>query len=655
LACAACAADYPSRGGIVDFRVGRYDYYFNPVPREEMSKLIEQASTVPWDATVRHFLKHVKDLPGWLDNIAVNARYAWKLLLELPAGARFLDFGCGLGNMTQNIAPHVAEVVALDLTWERLQFARERFAKFNAGERITLVAGGDGRHLPFPDNHFDCIALSGVLEWMAADYDMDESDSRPAKAVKMLMSFFGSTNPRKEQLRFMQELRRILKPGGQLFVAIENRWAYEYFNGFPDHHSGLSYNSLLPRFIANIYSIVRARQPYRTYTYSFNEFRRLFASAGFPRQEFYGLSPGYSFVAEIIPAMTDQPFWSAPRAPTLKERIKRSRYFVPAFGVVARATAARPVSLLGRLLEEIKRDLGASGEFRLTECLITNKEKIVLKGSIGGAGIVLKIPADQRAAAGEDNSRRILEALARDPEIAKFTPAPLARGAYQGLSYFMERAVAGRPLTSLMAEIPRASAAVKVKSLFLKMHSKRRVPTAIAPGSAEFDLFVSRPIRQLRVLGFEPDQCDGLERHFRAGIVEHPWVIGLYHGDFTSDNILVAGGEISGVIDWEYATERGLPPLDAIAYVECMQRVADPRATATNNLTRLANWDWPSNEELDLLKAVYAHFHVDPELHGFLCRLSWMQHIASLLDTGVRFDPGFMELVRPALAEVASA
>lgn len=653
LTCNACAADYSSVGGILDFRVMRHDYYFNPVPREEMIKLVEQASGVPWDATVRRFLEYVKekDPSGWIDNIAINARYAWKLLLELPVGSRFLDFGCGLGNLTQNIAPHVGEVVALDLTWERLRFAQERFAKFNPNDRITLVAGGDGRHLPFPDNHFDCIALSGVLEWMADDYVMDDADSHPVKALKMLASFFGATNPRKTQLRFMRELRRILKPGGQLFVAIENRWAYEYFKGDPDHHSGLAYSSLLPRFVANVYSIFRARKPYRTYTYSFNEFRRLFSSAGFPHQEFYGLSPGYSRVAEIIPAMTDQPFWAMPRSASLKERLKRSRYLVPAFGVAARSATDRPVPLLARLLDEIRQELSTADGFNLSECVITGKEKVVLKGSLGSETIVLKIPADRRAEAGETNSWRILEVLARDPATADIAPKALVRGVHQGLSYFMERVVPGRPLTAAMDSMTRDSAAKKVRVFFEAMHSARPGRTSISEGSAEFAHFVSRPIDKIRTLGLEPGECDRLERHFRNGIAGRPWALGLQHGDFTSDNIFVSGGEISGVIDWEYATERGLSALDVICYLECMQRMAEPRTTATENLIRLAAWDWPSSEEVDFLRSTYERFQIDADLHGLLCGLSWMQHVANLLDTTARFDSGFLDnRVRPALA-----
>ena len=76
---------------------------------------------------------------------------------------------------------------------------------------------------------------------------------------------------------------------------------------------------------------------------------------------------------------------------------------------------------------------------------------------------------------------------------------------------------------------------------------------------------------------------------------------------------------------------------------------------ATGNLTRLAKWDWPSSEEIDLLRSIYAQFQIDPGLHGFLCQLCWMQHLAAVLGTGVRFDPGFIELVRPALADFGGA
>jgi SAM-dependent methyltransferase/aminoglycoside phosphotransferase (APT) family kinase protein len=649
--CPRCKAEYATRDGIVDLRCKRHDYYFNPVPRDEMAQIVRQAADASWDDSVRRFLRYVRNPADWVDNLTVNGRYTWKLFLDLPPDGVFLDFGCGLGNLTSNIAPHVGKVVALDLTWERLEFARERFAKFNPNDRITLVAAGDGDHLPFPNAYFDCIALSGVLEWIADDFDADaEAGSRAAKASKMVMSFFGASNPRRTQIRFLRELRRILKPDGQLFVAIENRWNYEYFKGRPDHHSGLKYGALLPRFLANLYSIGSSHHPYRTYTHSFPGFRRLFAKAGFPFQEFYGLSPGYSRLREIIPVHSPRSFWKPARSGTLVDRIKRSRYFVPAFGIVARGRAMRSPPLLARLLGEINGALPGASSITLNGCVVTGKEKAVFRGILGDLPIVLKVPADQRALDGEARNWRMLEALSRQPPMADFVPRPIASGVHQGVPYFLESALRGRPLVEHMATLTRQAAGVQAMALLANLHANPETAVPIAKCSEPYRFMVSDPIAKLKQHGANPAQCDRLERRLQETLASQRWRLGLYHGDFTPSNIFVAEGEVSGVIDWECATERGLPALDAICYIESMQRISDPGSRVAGNVLRLSRWEWPSSEELAALRAFYRQFAVDPSMHEALCRLCWLRHVANQLDTATRFDRQFLERdVEPVL------
>lgn len=655
--CTGCAARYPISAGIFDFRQHRRDYYFNPVPRGEMALLIQEAGSVPWDATVRRFLKSVKNPGQWVDNLVVNGRYSWKLLLELSPDSRVLDLGCGLGNLTSNIAPQVAEVVALDLTWERLLFAQKRFEKFNPGDRITLVAGGDGKRLPFPDAHFDCIVLSGVLEWVADDGGGVPRDApRHVRVWKMLASFFGETNPRKVQLRFLRELRRILKPDGQLMVAIENRLGYEYFTGRPDHHSGLHGASLMPRLLANTYSIVTARRPYRTYTHSYFGARRLFAAAGFPALEFYGLTPGYSGLAEIIPADTLRSFWAPPVPPTWKEKLKRSRYFVPAHGIVGGQTRAARASFLDRMLAEVAASLGvAPGEIRVSWLRISEKDKTILSLKYSGRSAIAKIPCAANTVAGEENHWNALQRLLSLSSVAALAPAPLVRGTMQGLTYYVESAVAGRPLGAHVTESSRAHWAGAIGDFLAALNPglDRIEPQPLDAES--FNRLIAAPIERLHNAVPDDPRPQAVLRYFRDQLDGVPVRLGFTHGDLTRTNVYVENGALSGVIDWEYSSERGVSALDAIAYVESNQRLLAPGSRIGDTFASLTAMKWPSDAELALLHRFYRACGIEPALHPVLCHLAWLHHVAHQLDTTKRFSPDFVErTVRPLLVRFAA-
>jgi len=655
--CAGCAARYPISQGIFDFRQYRRDYYFNPVPRGEMANLIQEAGSVPWDATVHRFLRSVKNPGQWIDNLVVNGRYSWKILLELPPDARVLDLGCGLGNLTSNLAPHVAEVVALDLTWERLLFAQKRFQQFNPNDRITLVAGGDGEHLPFPDAHFDCIVLSGVLEWVADDGGGVPKDApRHIRVWKMLASFFGETNPRKVQLKFLRELRRILKPDGQLMVAIENRLGYEYFTGRPDHHSGLLYASLMPRLLANVYSIVSARRPYRTYTHSYFGAKRLFAAAGFPALEFYGLTPGYSGLTDILPADTPRHFWAPLPAPTWKARLKRSLYFVPAYGIVGGRDRAARASMLDRVLAEIAASLKLEPrEIKVSWLRISEKDKTILSLKCPGRDAVVKIPCAGNTAAGEKVHWNALQRLRLIPGASALVPAPLACGSIQGIAYYVESAVPGRPLRERVTESNRAQWARAIGD-FLEALNPGLGRVDPRPLDAEaFERLVAEPIGRLRQAVPDDGKCAAALGYFRDRLYGVPMRLGFTHGDLTRSNVFVHNGALSGVIDWEYASEQGLAALDAIAYVESNQRLLEPGTRIGDNFASLAAERWPSAAELELLRRAYLACGIDPALHAVLCHLGWLHHVAHQLETIRRFSSEFVEgTVRPLLSRIAA-
>ena len=100
---------------------------------------------------------------------------------------RVLDLGCGTGLVTESFlrsAPKNAEYHLVDVDPQMLSEARERFAE-TAGVKSFLVAGAE--KLPHSDRFFDLVLIGSAWHWM-----------NPALA--------------------MQEIERVLKPGGAVFI-----------------------------------------------------------------------------------------------------------------------------------------------------------------------------------------------------------------------------------------------------------------------------------------------------------------------------------------------------------------------------------------------------------------------------------------------------
>ena len=100
------------------------------------------------------------------------ARYVTRLhLLALERTARLrptdrvLDYGCGVGRITDWIAPRVAEVIALDTSRPMIEEARRRCAHRNA--RFDAIEGP-----PFPCHDLDAATLVWVLQHILDDDEL---------------------------------------------------------------------------------------------------------------------------------------------------------------------------------------------------------------------------------------------------------------------------------------------------------------------------------------------------------------------------------------------------------------------------------------------------------------------------------------------------
>ena len=89
---------------------------------------------------------------------ATNERLidAFVNLGKLPPGSRVVDLGCGSGIFTNVLQRRGYRCTGIDISPKLITIAKAKFPKVEFIE-------GDVEHLPFPDNSFDGVLLSGLV------------------------------------------------------------------------------------------------------------------------------------------------------------------------------------------------------------------------------------------------------------------------------------------------------------------------------------------------------------------------------------------------------------------------------------------------------------------------------------------------------------
>ena len=284
--------------------------YWGEISQATMQRLLTEMQEGNWREAVKRLL------PASLhDYILSRYRSAFEDVIDFPTNARILEVGAGLGGIATELARKY-RVVAIEGVWERTRFMAQRAAQ--DGLDRFLAINGDINNIPFAPEQFDVIVVNGVLEWAAM------ADLRG--------------NPTDVQIRFLERLRRLLKPDGMIYLAIENRIGWNELRGVADH-SGLPYTSLMPRFLAR-WVCARSRRyrsafnvGYRTYTYSFFGYRRLFRHAGLEIRQTFISPNGYNLPVKMIPLQqTAITFATRMERPTISQRSRLRHQVVRMLG-----------------------------------------------------------------------------------------------------------------------------------------------------------------------------------------------------------------------------------------------------------------------------------------------------------------------------------
>lgn len=127
---------------------------------------------------------------------------------EFKPGSTILEVGAGCGAITEELVRNDVKVTALELTKKRSLINAYRNKK---ASNLHIVIGDLADYET--SKRFDYIVCVGVLEWTG--------------------TFFHSSNP---YLDFLKALKGVLKPGGKMLLAIENRFGLKYWAGAGDDH-----------------------------------------------------------------------------------------------------------------------------------------------------------------------------------------------------------------------------------------------------------------------------------------------------------------------------------------------------------------------------------------------------------------------------------
>lgn len=266
-------------------------FFWSYIPRDQLRRLVAMGREKGLDEPIEEILGQ-RAGSGYYRKLLDEDRGDFSFLWDVPSDGKVLDFGSGWGTTALALARRISGLVALDATRENLDFARLR-AREAGQENILFVHVEPLERFRFPcaAGSFDGVVLIGILEWVG--------------------NVFRKGSPDDLQIRFLKEIHEVLKPGGSIYLAIENRFGAPYWLGQPDPHAHVPFLSLLPRWAANAVSFLVRGQPYRTYTHSCRKLRKILKEAGFDDLHFYVSLPDYRSPRALLPL--DEPraigFW----------------------------------------------------------------------------------------------------------------------------------------------------------------------------------------------------------------------------------------------------------------------------------------------------------------------------------------------------------
>jgi len=250
------------------------------------------------DAPTRVRLERLNQLTrtkGWraaLDEVfaddAILVRYvtqperkAFLHLLPITPQVDVLEIGPGMGQFTATLGRMAKSVCALEVVPGQAEFVAER-CRQEGLSNVQVSIGGDDCRLPYADASFDVVVLSLVFEWCGSRLK-DEPHEQA-------------------QRRLLDEMSRVLRPGGTLYLTTKNRYALRLLVGKPDEHMfQMRFGSALPRRLAGYLLRRRGHSRPMGMLHSHRTLQKMLRQAGFESSRSFWAAPEMRYPTHYVP------------------------------------------------------------------------------------------------------------------------------------------------------------------------------------------------------------------------------------------------------------------------------------------------------------------------------------------------------------------
>jgi aminoglycoside phosphotransferase len=235
---------------------------------------------------------------------------------------------------------------------------------------------------------------------------------------------------------------------------------------------------------------------------------------------------------------------------------------------------------------------------------------------------------------------------------SRLLPRTLGTGDVEGVHFVLETRLPG-------ADPRSASAADRARLLPLalvaidELHT--RTATVMTVDEPVLDRWVHAPAAQVRAVvgGSHRAVLDRLEAELVAALAGRPVARGWTHGDYNQTNVLLDGGQVSGIVDWTEAEPDGLVGADAVTLL-----ISEAMLAGSELGQVLLRWLADPGPAAEVVAGMQRRSGGDVLDIRTMLLLSWLRHVGGNLTDSARYaaNPVWMRRnVRAVLQGLAAS